>query len=93
MRLKGSRKNLFAVLQKAVQQYRHNYRTRKQLLLLDDRALSDIGITRAEALQEGRKPFWHGNGASQSARYIIARPAVGMFSSVVILSALTFKFW
>ena len=32
--------------------------SRRQLLLLEDDALSDIGITRAEAMKEGSKPFW-----------------------------------
>ena len=31
---------------------------RRRLLSLDDRMLKDIGITRAEALQEGTRPFW-----------------------------------
>ncbi|AOE82879.1 DUF1127 domain-containing protein [Pseudomonas sp. TCU-HL1] len=33
-------------------------RTRRQLLALDEHALRDIGLTRAEALEEGLKPFW-----------------------------------
>ena len=33
-------------------------RQRRALLALDDRMLKDIGISRAEARQEGRKPFW-----------------------------------
>lgn len=31
---------------------------RRQLLSLDDRALRDIGISRADAEREYRKPFW-----------------------------------
>ncbi len=31
---------------------------RRQLAELDDRALADIGRTRAEALAEAAKPFW-----------------------------------
>jgi uncharacterized protein YjiS (DUF1127 family) len=31
---------------------------RRRLLALDDRMLKDIGITRAEAMQEGTRPFW-----------------------------------
>lgn len=31
---------------------------RRQLLTLDDRTLDDIGISRAEAQAESRKPFW-----------------------------------
>ena len=37
-----------------------NYRSRRQLLALDSRALKDIGISRADALAEARKPFWKG---------------------------------
>lgn len=34
------------------------YRQRRDLLALDDAMLKDIGISRADALQEGNKPFW-----------------------------------
>lgn len=33
-------------------------RQRRALLKLDDRLLSDIGISRCEAEQEASKPFW-----------------------------------
>ena len=33
-------------------------RQRRQLLLLDDRLLQDIGLTWEQAKQEARKPFW-----------------------------------
>lgn len=33
-------------------------RSRYQLMRLDDRMLKDIGISRADALFEGQKPFW-----------------------------------
>jgi uncharacterized protein YjiS (DUF1127 family) len=33
-------------------------RMRHQLLMLDDRLLRDIGITRLEARNEAEKPFW-----------------------------------
>lgn len=33
-------------------------RQRRALLDLDDHLLSDIGKSRQEALDEGRKPFW-----------------------------------
>lgn len=39
-----------------VWQRRSTWRTR--LSELDDRLLQDIGITRAEAMREIRKPFW-----------------------------------
>lgn len=31
---------------------------RRLLAMLDERALKDIGLSRAQALEEGRKPFW-----------------------------------
>lgn len=34
------------------------YRQREQLLKLDDHALKDIGVSRADAVAEGTKPFW-----------------------------------
>lgn len=37
---------------------RQRYRTRQQLAQLDDRALQDIGLSRADACQEAEKPFW-----------------------------------
>ncbi len=33
-------------------------RTRKALLLLDERMLQDIGISRVDAIAEASKPFW-----------------------------------
>ena len=35
---------------------------RRRLLSLDDRMLKDIGITRAEAMREGMRPFWDASG-------------------------------
>jgi uncharacterized protein YjiS (DUF1127 family) len=33
-------------------------RMRRQLMMLDDRLLKDIGITRLDAQSEAEKPFW-----------------------------------
>ena len=33
-------------------------RERSQLAAMDDRALSDLGLSRIDARQEWRKPFW-----------------------------------
>jgi uncharacterized protein YjiS (DUF1127 family) len=33
-------------------------RQRKALLELDDRMLADVGITKSQAIDEGKKPFW-----------------------------------
>lgn len=41
-----------------LKQYRQTYYSRRLLRQLDARTLSDIGVTRAEALRESRRPFW-----------------------------------
>ncbi|MCC7252450.1 DUF1127 domain-containing protein [Hyphomicrobium sp.] len=33
-------------------------RERRQLMALDERALQDIGVSRADAYEEWRRPFW-----------------------------------
>jgi uncharacterized protein YjiS (DUF1127 family) len=38
--------------------WRERVRMRRQLLLLDDRLLRDIGIDRLQARSEAEKPFW-----------------------------------
>jgi uncharacterized protein YjiS (DUF1127 family) len=38
---------------------RQRARSRYELMTLDDHALSDIGLTRADASNEAGKPFWH----------------------------------
>lgn len=38
--------------------YLQRYCTRVSLLQLDEVQLADIGLTRAQAIREGRKPFW-----------------------------------
>jgi uncharacterized protein YjiS (DUF1127 family) len=39
-------------------------RQRRQLLAMDDRMLKDIGVTRADALREGARPFWDHRGVA-----------------------------
>lgn len=34
-------------------------RQRRELLSLNDRELQDFGLSRADAVGEGDKPFWH----------------------------------
>lgn len=46
------------VLRAVLDLWWRNYTTRRELLTLDDHELSDIGIDRATAVLEGRKPFW-----------------------------------
>ena len=38
--------------------WHHNHSTRQDLANLDERALKDIGLTRADALKEAYRPFW-----------------------------------
>lgn len=38
--------------------WKQHARTRRQLALLDERQLSDIGISTAERIEEVSKPFW-----------------------------------
>ena len=40
--------------------WRSRQRERRDLIKLDDRFLRDIGITRRQALEEAKKPFWIG---------------------------------
>jgi uncharacterized protein YjiS (DUF1127 family) len=58
--LKGS-KALYGALEQAVDTiltWRERARMRRQLLMLDDRLLKDIGLTRTQAFGEAEKPFW-----------------------------------
>ena len=41
-----------------LQQWHRNRRGRAELLRLDARMLSDIGITRTDVCREANKPFW-----------------------------------
>jgi uncharacterized protein YjiS (DUF1127 family) len=59
--LASARRALDAALQHAVDAiwtWRERMRTRRQLAMLDDRLLRDIGITRLQARSEAEKPFW-----------------------------------
>lgn len=38
--------------------WRERAQQRRRLMELDDRLLRDIGLSRADAEREGRKPFW-----------------------------------
>jgi uncharacterized protein YjiS (DUF1127 family) len=42
----------------AILTWRERARTRRQLAMLDDRLLHDIGLTRVDAWSEAEKPFW-----------------------------------
>ena len=50
-----------SILLEALQRARYQVqrqRTRNRLLQLDSDQLYDVGLSRKEALEEGRKPFW-----------------------------------
>jgi len=47
-----------AVAMATVRLWLHRRRTRRQLALLDDRRLRDIGLTRQDARRESALPFW-----------------------------------
>jgi uncharacterized protein YjiS (DUF1127 family) len=61
----GNRSALFSrtrcILLEALQIARYRVqrqRTRNRLLQLDSDQLYDVGLSRKEAIEEGRKPFW-----------------------------------
>lgn len=60
-RERPARRTLVSVLSRIVsllERWGERGRQRRALLALDDRLLSDIGLSRADAEREGRKPFW-----------------------------------
>jgi uncharacterized protein YjiS (DUF1127 family) len=46
----------------ALLRWRELAQQRYRLLSMDDRMLKDIGVTRADALHEGMRPFWDSRG-------------------------------
>ncbi|MGB0466631.1 MAG: DUF1127 domain-containing protein [Pontibacterium sp.] len=54
MCIKTSVKNIYRSYQQAFRKQRG----RRQLLQLDQHALHDMGISRADALKEGQRHFW-----------------------------------
>lgn len=41
-----------------LQHWQRNLRTRRQLAQLSEQALADVGISRAQRIEELDKPFW-----------------------------------
>ena len=41
--------------------YTHRYKSRKALLKLNNSQLADIGLTKALAIKEAKRPFWEGS--------------------------------
>jgi len=48
----------FSRLRATLELWGARHRQRRQLSLLDDRLLRDIGLDRATAMEEASKPFW-----------------------------------
>jgi uncharacterized protein YjiS (DUF1127 family) len=53
-----SPRGLFAELVSLVREWRRRARSRRELAVLCDRCLRDIGVTHYDASREVRKPFW-----------------------------------
>jgi uncharacterized protein YjiS (DUF1127 family) len=49
---------IFRRVLNALRKLAQRCRSRRQLLALSDHMLKDIGISRADAVYEGDKPFW-----------------------------------
>jgi uncharacterized protein YjiS (DUF1127 family) len=49
----------FGSIRATIAEWRRRLRERRELLVLTDRDLSDIGITRSDAAAEASKFFWH----------------------------------
>ena len=50
---------LFRQILQRLRELQQRQRSRRQLAALDQYALKDIGLSRADALFEASKPFWH----------------------------------
>ncbi len=71
------KQSVYESLLQRMRRYQRNYRTRRQLLQLDAAALKDIGISRAEALAEARKPFWVNNTVNRTQRITPVQMSAG----------------
>jgi len=52
------RSSIWHELKRHVADLRARARSRHELMMLSDRDLSDMGLTRMDAEHEGDKPFW-----------------------------------
>lgn len=53
-----SKAGFFSAVLHKLKLWERNYRSRRQLLTLAPDQLKDIGLSRADALREGKLPFW-----------------------------------
>ncbi|PWB35944.1 hypothetical protein DCO48_00395 [Pseudomonas sp. SDI] len=58
LHLKTTRHDLFGTLAQQIARWRLLYRQRQELASMSDEALHDIGLSRADILQEVERPFW-----------------------------------
>jgi uncharacterized protein YjiS (DUF1127 family) len=73
----GSGSAMIRGLSEMVLNWRTRSRDRQFLLELDDRALRDIGLTRAEAYREATKPFWRARGGLVEVPYVLSGAGAG----------------
>jgi len=52
--------HLLTDLRALLKEWRRRARSRRELAVLCDRCLRDIGVTRYDAYREAHKPFWRG---------------------------------
>ncbi|MBF7731248.1 DUF1127 domain-containing protein [Pseudomonas sp. N040] len=58
IKLSPSLRNLLGKAWRQLQRWWELAEQRRKLALLDERALHDLGLSRADALQESERPFW-----------------------------------
>ena len=56
--VRSSRLPRWSELWALIIEWRRRTRSRYELMMLDDRELSDMGLTRSDACNERDKPFW-----------------------------------
>ena len=54
---------------------------RRTLLEMDDHLLKDIGISRGDALREGRKSFWRGTERARREQWPAGHPRLALASA------------
>ena len=47
-----------AALSRILREWRQRARSRRQIAMLDDRTIGDLGVSRSQMKFEAQKPFW-----------------------------------
>ncbi|MEE1673916.1 DUF1127 domain-containing protein [Agarivorans aestuarii] len=68
---------VFNALTKRLALYQARRRSRRALLALSDDLLKDIGLSRAQAVAEGGKPFWQASKPERNHRDQVNRQGSG----------------